>query len=374
MASNVQRGSLMQLRTALAVTLGILLLGIPYGISAQTPNADLSIGDGSGFPGDTGISVAVSLSSNDGALVWGANFDLVFDDSQLEFVSAVIGSAASSTGKDFVSSLIPPNRVRVGIIDLEADPEPISNGTVAVVTFNVLPSASPGDYALTLENYTVTDLASQELPVNPSNGTFTVLAPAATDTPTETPTDTLTPTRTLPPTSTGSAAPTNTRAASRTPTLTVSAGPTNTRIPSRTPTITRTPTRTVSPTRTKYVSPTPTGTITPATPTPDITASGTVVAIATLTPTPEGGNFIDLRGVAGTQTAEAGIELAVAATATALAEAGGGGPTNDLVSAVLDWVLQNATWLMLGGLGLGAIVIALWMGFAIFRGPKPAKK
>jgi len=373
MASNVQRGSLMQLRTALAVTLGILLLGIPYGISAQTPNADLSIGDGSGFPGDTGISVAVSLSSNDGALVWGANFDLVFDDSQLEFVSAVIGSAASSTGKDFVSSLIPPNRVRVGIIDLEADPEPISNGTVAVVTFNVLPSASPGDYALTLENYTVTDLASQELPVNPSNGTFTVLAPAATDTPTETPTDTLTPTRTLPPTSTGSAAPTNTRAASRTPTLTVSAGPTNTRIPSRTPTITRTPTRTVSPTRTKYVSPTPTGTITPATPTPDITASGTVEAIAT--PTPEGGSFVDLRGAAGTQTAEAGIELAVAATATALAETGpDGGFPGILVDDLLNWMVRNATWLVLGGLGLGAIVIAVWMGFAIFRGPKPAKK
>jgi hypothetical protein len=28
---------------------------------------------------------------------------------------------------------------------------------------------------------------------------------------------------------------------------------------------------------------------------------------------------------------------------------------------------------VLGGLGLGAILIALWMGFAIFRGPEPGK-
>jgi len=362
----------MKLRTAFAVALGILLLGIPYGSSAQTPNADLDVGDGSGLPGDTGISVAVSLASHDGALVSGANFDLGYDSSRLSVSGVNTGEAAAAANKDATSLVLSDNPLHVIVAGLNANV--IGDGVIAYVIFDVLPGAASGTFDLTLSNVALTDPGGVGVASNPSNGSFEVLAPAATDTPTETPTDTLTPTRTLPPTSTGSAAPTNTRAASRTPTLTVSAGPTNTRIPSRTPTITRTPTRTVSPTRTKYVSPTPTGTITPATPTPDITASGTVVAIATLTPTPEGGNFIDLRGVAGTQTAEAGIELAVAATATALAEAGGGGPTNDLVSAVLDWVLQNATWLMLGGLGLGAIVIALWMGFAIFRGPKPAKK
>src|SRR3990172_8199261 len=304
MASNVQRGSLMKLRTALAVALGILLLGIPYGSSAQTPNADLDVGDGSGLPGATGVSVSVDLTSHDGAGVVSLNFTLNYDDTQLSVSDVGLGSAASSADKALGSSL-GSGTIDVIIFDITGpDLEPIDNGSVAVVTFNVLPSASPGDYTLTLSGVTLSDASGTEIASNPSNGTFTVLAPAATDTPTETPTDTLTPTRTLPPTSTGSAAPTNTRAASRTPTLTVSAGPTNTRIPSRTPTITRTPTRTVSPTRTKYVSPTPTGTITPATPTPDITASGTVVAIATLTPTPEGGNFIDLRGVAGTQTAE----------------------------------------------------------------------
>src|SRR3990172_1421634 len=145
--------------------------------------------------------------------------------------------------------------------------------------------------------------------------------------------------------------------------------------PPRTPT--RTPPRTLTPTRTKYVSPTRTLTgtltITPATPTPEITGSGTVQAIATITPTTEGGSFLDLRGAAGTQTAEAEIGRAVAATATALAGAGSEG-TSDLIALVFDWILRNATWLVLGGLGLGATIIALWMGFAIFKGPKPRRK
>jgi len=79
--------------------------------------------------------------------------------------------------------------------------------------------------------------------------------------------------------------------------------------------------------------------------------------------------------VAGTQTAEAGIELAVAATATALAVKGdGGGLPGNLVDDLLNWLVRNATWLVLGGLGLGAILIALWMGFAIFRGSEAEKK
>src|SRR3990172_7022523 len=80
MASNVQRGSLMKLRTALALTLGILLLGIPYGSSAQAPNADLDVGDGSGLPGATGVSVSVDLTSHDGAGVVSLNFTLNYDD------------------------------------------------------------------------------------------------------------------------------------------------------------------------------------------------------------------------------------------------------------------------------------------------------
>jgi hypothetical protein len=96
----------------------------------------------------------------------------------------------------------------------------------------------------------------------------------------------------------------------------------------------------------------------------------------TSTPTTEGGSFVDLRGTSGTETAQARFEQDAAATATALAAQGGGGggfPTGDLLDSLMRWIIRNATWLALGGLGLGAILIALWMGFAIFRGPKPGK-
>lgn len=396
MASNLQRTSSMKLRTASAVVVAMLLLGAPLAASAQTPNADLDVGDGSGIPGESGVDVSVDLASHDGAQVVSLNFTISYEGAELEFVEASAGSAAA--GKTVESSLPGANPINVIIY---GGTNPVGDGTVAVITFNVKGTATPGEYTLALSEVVLSDAAAQPIQSNPSGGTFTVIGPAETEAPTptegptvtmtpsvtptasQTPTQTLTltqaftPTQTL--TRTQTLTPTRTVTRTRTKTPTVSpTGPTHT--PSRTPTITQTPTRTLTPTRTKYVSPTPTLTgtltITPDTPTPEVTASETVEVVGTLTPTSEGGAFVDLRGQAGTETTQAKFDQDVAATATALAGSGGQGGSlpGALGDALIDWALHNVTWLVLGGLGLGAILIAVWMGIAIFRGPAPEQK
>src|SRR3990172_3929906 len=168
MASNVQRGSLMKLRTAFAVALGILLLGIPYGSSAQTPNADLDVGDGSGLPGDTGISVAVSLASHDGALVSGANFDLGYDSSRLSVSGVNTGEAAAAANKDATSLVLSDNPLHVIVAGLNANV--IGDGVIAYVIFDVLPGAASGTFDLTLSNVALTDPGGVGVASNPSNG------------------------------------------------------------------------------------------------------------------------------------------------------------------------------------------------------------
>jgi len=109
---------------------------------------------------------------------------------------------------------------------------------------------------------------------------------------------------------------------------------------------------------------------------PTGTASPTVESSATMTPTPKGENFTDFETAgAATGTALAEFEAAVIATTTALAtpgqESGAGG---EGASTLLDLLCRWAGVLLLGGLGLGAILIAIWMGIAIIRGPSPSRK
>ncbi len=286
--------------------LAVALLVLPAGVAAQTPMASLSVGSGSGLPGATGVSVPVSLSSQGGAQVAGLNLDLTFDSSRLAVGSVTIGSAASSAGKSLSWTQPAANRIRVIIVGFNQDAIP--DGTVAVVNFNVLGGAAPGTSSLTLSSTAASDPTGNPVPVNASNGSFEVLAPPATNTPTATATSTITPTDTA------------------TATL---GGPTNTNTPTRTgtPTPTRTltptpggPTSTAGPTKTRTPAPTqtPVGTSPTQAGVPTILPTGTPGSALTITPGSDGDPGAILTAEAATAAAE--FELAVAGTATALAE------------------------------------------------------
>jgi hypothetical protein len=348
-------------RSCLAVLLALVLLVLPLGASAQSPSGLLSAGDASGLPGATNVAVTISLDSQGGAEIAGVNFDLTFDDARLDVSDVVIGSAAADAGKVLGWSQPSSNRIRV-IIYAVANQNVIDDGAVAVVRFNVLGGAVPGDSELNLTNAAAGDPDANPVDLSLSDGTFSVLAPPSTNTPTATRTPT--PTRTA----TRTRTPTRTRTITRTPTETPT-GPT--------PTRTRTPRDTSTRTRT--------ATWTPGTPT--LTATGTATASPGILPTtapasqaaqpstpsetpwPEGYFPPEVEtAAAATGTALAEFDAAVAGTATALAVGAQPVPPEDGGSLLPgSWLGEWTLVLLVGGAALVAGLGALILGFVVLR-------
>ncbi len=84
------------------VAIGLVLaVSSPQSIAmAQAPLATFSVDDGSGTPGQTGIAVAVRLTSSGGAQVASLQFDLTFDSSRLSVGGVDHRTAALERGKD----------------------------------------------------------------------------------------------------------------------------------------------------------------------------------------------------------------------------------------------------------------------------------
>src|SRR3970040_726760 len=167
------------------LVIAALFLTLASTASAGAPSALIDVGNGSGNPGDTGIVVAVSLASDPGANVASLDFDLSFDSSRLAYVSTATGPAASAAVKDAQGNLISPGTIRVIVFGLKTNV--IGDGVVAIISFNVLGGAAPGDSSLSLSNTTVSDNSPTPQPVvhGTDDGTFTVIQP-----PTNTPTNT----------------------------------------------------------------------------------------------------------------------------------------------------------------------------------------
>lgn len=358
-------------RIARSVSLAALALAAAFPAAAQTLQAVLSVASGSGLPGATGVSIPVSLTSQGGAHVAGLNFDLNFDASRVEVptgtcngIAVALGSAAASADKSISCSHPSSSSVRVIIFGLNTNV--ISDGPVAVVTFDVLAGAAPGTFALTLSNWAASDPDGQGVPVTTSDGSFTVLTPPATSTPTATtapPTPTVTHTRT-PTASTTPVGPTPTGTTTSTPTRTLTATPyvAPTWTPTG-PTLTRTATpastltRTVSPTAS--VTQPPTSSLTPL-------ASGeTTAAPPDDTPTPWSTFSPALEtAVAATATALGLLDQAVIATATALAHAGAPQNPAPAPGAGLPF---GGILLVLGVIALGALAVAGAIAFVLWR-------
>ncbi len=176
----------------------------------------------------------------------GFNYDIAFDDARVQIIAQthtlLLASAPGSSVAD-VSEAIPdaisPHGVYVA--DSGADEAGPIAGVLGRYTFEVLPTAATGTFALSLANVILGNSIGESIPVDsvldgnasPQYGLISVgeACPplGATPTPTPTPTPTRTPTPTP------------------TPTLTPTATPTPTGTPSPTPTPTATPTPIATP-------------------------------------------------------------------------------------------------------------------------------
>jgi hypothetical protein len=344
----------MKIKIAAFILLIGLLLILPQPSQAQSPYAVLSAGSGSGLPGATNVNITVSLSSFDGAEVSAVNFDLNYDSSRLLATGVTTGAAASSAEKSASGNLISPGTYRV--IVLGNNQYIIPNGVIANLSFDVLPGAAPGTTSLSFSNSAASSPEAEPVPLNSSNGSFTVLAPPATNTPPNTATFTPTSTNTATTAASATASATSSGASptpSHTPqpSDTPSAGATNTSAPANTATLA--PSSTDTPT-TETTEPV-------ATSDPSGTASSSPQASEALTATPQEKSLaMDLASsIAATGTAYASLEGAVAATATSLALSAQAQTGSLNQAAESQGWLQGQTGLVLfGGLGVGLLIAA----------------
>lgn len=335
------------------------LVLVPQGADALAGSASLSAGSGSGLPGASGVAVSISLNSQTGPGVVGVNFDVGYDTSRLTVDGVSIGSAASAAGKSLSWSEPTSGTLRIIVFGLNQNA--IADGAIAVISFSVRSTASPGTFALPLSNAVAVDPDGGSVALTLNPGSFTVLAPPPTDTPVPSPTNTPIPTDTP--------IPSDTPVPSATPTATI--GPP--------PTVTRTPTTGPSPTASNTFAPlpSPTASITPdgsPTATPSATKAAHETPTGSPPPTesadhPLGGgspkvpNLPLEAAVASTATALAQFEESIAATATALAvdasgsskAAGGDAPIPETDGGAR---LPLPSWALFAALGASTLGLA----------------
>ncbi len=300
------------------VSIVLLITIIPWKTEAQSSSATLSAGNGSGMPGNTGISIPIRISADAQAGVTGINFDLNFDSNRLTPQNVTVGSAASSAGKSL--SWSSPSSGKVRVIIFGFNQTPMTSGVIANIVVSINSSAAPGSFSLSLSNAVATDSSGSSVSLSLNSGSFTVNAPPpppATATHTSVP-----PTPTVTATSQPKTMPSSTPTATMTPTV----QPINTTIPTSTNALPATATRT----------PTPTSTVSsgfstqiPPTKTTNPSETETVAAVTSPMPTPSANSDADLSTLDFPSALETGspdgsidsLEAAVAATGTALAQA-----------------------------------------------------
>jgi len=133
-------------------------------------NATISVGDGSGEPGDT-VTININISSSP-QNVTGVNFTLTYDTNALNFQSAAAGAVATSAGKMLSANEPSDGTVKIVIFGLNTNA--IADGVIATVTFSVNDDATNGDKAITISGISCTDADADSVSATGSNGTITI--------------------------------------------------------------------------------------------------------------------------------------------------------------------------------------------------------
>ena len=147
-----ERGSHRLIRIAVAGVAAVMF-GWAHG-------ASLIVWESVGYPGAR-IPVTIELETEPGEEVAGIQFDLLFDSSMLDLFNVRAGQAAVDADKDVDHSLVQPGRVRVVISGINQ--EPIPNGNVAVIGFDVSSAAPLGATGVGLEGVLMSDPDAQSV-------------------------------------------------------------------------------------------------------------------------------------------------------------------------------------------------------------------
>jgi uncharacterized protein (TIGR03437 family) len=141
------------------------------------PGAELSMGAAVLAPGAGGI-LSVAYASQ-GAQVNGLQFDLGYDSSNLS-VNPIAASSVRSAGKGRYYQDLPGNLHRLMVAGWNQTA--LSDGPLFTMYVNVSPNASPGNYAVTLNNVVGVDSSGNPVPISFGAGEITVSTALGTNT------------------------------------------------------------------------------------------------------------------------------------------------------------------------------------------------
>ena len=117
--------------------------------------ATLTVGEATGAPAQTGVTLPVTLDGEVGDAVAAIQFDVLFDADSFMLGDMSVGKAAEDADKDLDYYEIAPGDVRVIIAGLNQ--LTIADGVVADASFDIHADALDGVYAVSLANVLVSD-------------------------------------------------------------------------------------------------------------------------------------------------------------------------------------------------------------------------
>jgi type VI protein secretion system component Hcp len=161
--SRMHRLSFQTLLLLLALACTMLL---PAQSSAQT----LTAGTGSGLAG-TAVDLPIRLNPGS-ASICSLQFDFGYS-AALTYVSTTPGTLPAGANVSSTSS-------RVIIYQFTPTPQPIANGTIVTIRFNIVAGTAPGSIPVTVSGVVASDAVANPISVSGVNGSVTVLAPADT--------------------------------------------------------------------------------------------------------------------------------------------------------------------------------------------------
>jgi len=148
-----------------------LLLPVAIPASAAPGTAIFAVGQGSGYPGSTGINIPISIDTG-GLDVAAVNFNLTYDASKLVFQSISAGSSATQAGKSLESNAETAGVVKVVIYGLNQTA--VGNGVLANAVFAIKGDAAAGTTSLDLVELTAAAPDASEAPSDKIAGSIEI--------------------------------------------------------------------------------------------------------------------------------------------------------------------------------------------------------
>jgi len=134
----------------------------------------LTVGQGSVQPGETAVTVPLTLTVSSGDIVAALQTDVGFNSDALNLSSISAGPSATAANKNVSFSVQAPGSVKVIIAGLNQTAIP--DGVVANMVFEVKQSAIAGVQAILLDEVLAADPTGVSVPVNAISGGITVSA------------------------------------------------------------------------------------------------------------------------------------------------------------------------------------------------------